>query len=118
MDFSANDFNICRFIRENQPQSKSELHKNFPDCEARLKKLSAEKYIDYYFDGEKFHADKFVLRDKGLLALQDYESQATADRKKLWEDRFWKVVSGVALLRAFAPELKEILTAIAQTLAR
>ena len=95
MDFSANDFNICRFIRGNQPQSKSELHKNFPDCEARLK-----------------------MRDKGLLALQDYESQATADRKKLWEDRFWKVVSGVALLRAFAPELKEILTAIAQTLAR
>ena len=86
MDFSANDFNICRFIRENQPQSKSELHKNFPDCEARLKKLLAEKYIDYYFDGEKFHADKFVLRDKGLLALQDYETKQAQDRKNFrWE---------------------------------
>ena len=118
MDFSALDFKLCRFVQENQPKTKSELHKNFPDCEARLKKLLAEKYIDWYFDGEKIHTDKFVLRDKGLLALQDYEFQIKSDRKKLWEDRFWKVISGIALLRAFAPELKEILTAIAQTLAK
>lgn len=67
-------------------QTKNELHKNFRDCEARLKKLLAEKYIDYYFDGEKFHTDKFILRDKGLLALQDYETQKQLDNKNFrWE---------------------------------
>ncbi len=66
----------------------------------------------------KLAGEKLKLTQLGEKVLEDYHAAKRKDKRKLFEDRFWKFISCLALVRAFAPELKEILSAIARELAK